>query len=113
MTYDTEFDFDADISVKEPASLILHIDKLTISFVSVLASARGDVVTWRLNFAVGAAIIAITVVINTFLQGGFDLNYIIQEFLGIYFFYFKRFELEEDDQLIYARLTPGYNISWA
>lgn len=31
---------------------------------------------------------------------------------GIDFFYFKRFTLIESESMLFARVTPGYNITW-
>jgi hypothetical protein len=63
--------------------------------------------------AIGSALGIIKIYINNFLKQGFDLNWIVSDVLGIHFFYFKKFTLVEDEELIFARLTPGYNISWA
>lgn len=41
------------------------------------------------------------------------MNWIIKDVLGINFFYFKAFTLVEQEELLFARLTPGFNISWA
>jgi hypothetical protein len=113
LTFDTEIDFTADIHVNEKIRLILKIDAMTIAIKGIIDSARGSLSYWLINFAISAAIGTIMFIINNFLTTGFDLNYIIKDLLGISFFYFKEFTLVEQEQLVFARLTPGFNISWA
>ena len=99
--------------MKEPANLVLQLDSISIAIKGVIDSARGSVSYWLINIAIAGVLGLIKTYINTFLQKGFDLNYIIQDLIGLSFFYFKRFTLVEQEQLIFARLTPGYNFTWA
>ena len=66
-----------------------------------------------LNTGVWAAIAATVLSdVNTLLAGGINAD-IVLGILGISFFYFDKFALVSDEELLYARLTPAYNISWA
>ena len=109
-TYEADIDFDADVSVNEQIKLLMHINNLNIAIIKVIDSAVGNIGYTLINWALWGILGSITLVINTFLSGGFDLNWIISNILGINFFYFKRFMLEEGEQFIYARITPGFHI---
>ena len=109
-TYESIIDFDADVSVNDQIKLLVHINNLNIQIIKVLESARGTIGYTIINFALWGILGSIALVINTFLASGFDLNWIISDILGINFFYFKKFLLEEGEQFIYARITPGFRI---
>ena len=68
---------------------------------------------FNVNLAIWWVITTIVGYINIFLGEGFDLNAIIRDVLGIDFFYLKHMALVEGTELIFARITPGFNISWA
>lgn len=112
LTFDTEIDFTADVHVNEAIKLVINIDKLAITIMGVIDSARGSISYWLINFAISAAIGTITFILNNFLQGGFDMNYIVKDLLGITFFYFKKLVIVEQEALVFARLTPGFTIPW-
>jgi hypothetical protein len=99
--------------VNEKIKLVITIDSLSIVIKGVIDSARGNVSYWLINLAIAGVLGVIKGYINGFLKNGFDLNWIIQDVLGLSFIYFKKFTLVEQEQLIFARLTPGYNFTWA
>jgi hypothetical protein len=77
ITYDTEVDFTADVTVNEQIRLILQLDSLSIAIKGVINSARGSVSYWFINLAIAGVLGVIKVYINGFLKDGFDLNWII------------------------------------
>jgi hypothetical protein len=117
LTYDTEVDFTADVYVEEPGPnqvrLMLKLKSIYIHVMDVIDTAIGPVGYFYINLFLSTACLALPLIINTYLSNGFDLNWIVQDALGLSFFYFKRMVLEEENELIYARLTPGFNITWA
>jgi len=72
----------------------------------------GNFNLFYLNLSIKGVIFFVTIFINTFLQNGFDLNWIIRDVLGISFIYFKAFELTEQESILFAKITPGWNITW-
>lgn len=56
--------------------------------------------------------IAVQTYINSFLKDGFDVNGILRDTFGINFFYFRNFTFVEGEEILFARLTPGFNITW-
>lgn len=112
MTFATEIDFTADVHVNEKIHLILQIDKINIAITGIIDSARGNIGYFLINFAISLALGTIKFIINNFLSSGFDMNWILKDLIGIDFFYFKAFTLVEAEELIFARLTPGFNITW-
>lgn len=77
ITYDTEVDFTAKFEVNDKIRLVLQLDKLSIVIKGVIDSARGSVSYWLINLALGAALGTIRIIINGFLQDGFDMNWIV------------------------------------
>ena len=112
ITYDTEVDFTANVDVNEKIRLVLQLNKLSIVIKGVIDSARGSVSYWLINLALAAALGTVKLLINGYLKDGFDMNWIVQDILGLSFFYFKELSIEEQEQLFFVRLTPGFNISW-
>jgi hypothetical protein len=54
----------------------------------------------------------VSLVLNAYLAQGIDLHNIVQEVLGISFMYFKDFDLTQQEALLFAKITPGWNITW-
>lgn len=114
VTFDTEMTFDTDIKVQnvtngtaEEYKIILKIDSFSWSFKSVIDSVRGSFTLWLLNIAVAAGLATITLIINGLLSNGLEINWLISEILGTDFFYFKDFDLEQFEEVLYVKLTPA------
>lgn len=96
--------------MNEELKIILKIDTLKWVFNSVIQSARGTFSLWLLNLTLSAAMGTIAVIINTLLSGGLDINWLISEILGTDIFYFAAFTLSEQEELLFAKLTPALRL---
>lgn len=110
VTFDTEMTFNSQVTVNEELKIILKIDTLKWVFNSVIDSARGNFSLWLLNLTLSAAMGTIAIIINTLLGGGLDINWLISEILGTDIFYFEAFTLSEQEELLFAKLTPALRI---
>lgn len=52
----------------------------------------------------------IEIIINDLLAGGLNINWLISEILGTDIFYFEAFTLTEEEELLFAKLTPALRI---
>lgn len=92
--------------------VILTISDLYLYFNSVIETKVGDLVVGLLNTSIGAVLATVMFIINNFLSNGLDLNWVMKDVLGIEFIYFKAFEMLEQEELLFVKLTPGWNITW-
>ena len=110
--FNVSMDFTSQVTVNSEMRVILTISNLYLYFNNVIESNVGTFSLFLLNLAIRGVIVIVTAIINGLLQGGLDLNWIIRDVLGITFIYFKAFELTEEESLLFAKLTPGWNITW-
>lgn len=85
----------------------MKIDTLKWVFNSVIDSARGSFSLWLLNITLSLAMTTIAAIINSLFSGGLDINWLISEILGTDIFYFREFTLVEEEELLFAKLTPA------
>lgn len=110
--FDVDADFTSRVTVNKEMRVVLTISNLKMTFQKVVECYVGNFYLFYINTALKAALFGITVIINNFLYNGFDLNWIIKDILKINFIYFKGFELSERENIVFAKITPGWNISW-
>lgn len=107
VTFDTEMTFNSQVTVNEELKIILKIDTLKWVFNSVIDSARGSFSLWLLNITLSLAMTTIAAIINSLFSEGLDINWLISEILGTDIFYFREFTLVEEEELLFAKLTPA------
>ena len=110
--FNVSMDFTSQIKVNSQMRVILTISNLYLYFNNVIETKVGNLSLFSLNLSIRLVVAFVTIIINTFLQGGFDLNWILHDLIGINFVYFKAFELVEDEAILFAKITPGWNITW-
>ena len=94
----------------EDLKIMLKIDTLKWVFNSVIDSVRGNFSLWLLNLSLSAAMTTIAAIINALLAEGLDINWLISEILGTDIFYFSAFTLSEQEELLFAKLTPALRL---
>ena len=72
----------------------------------------GPITYWKINIALAGALIFVEGWINVWLADGWDVNKLLHNLLGFHRMYLKEMVLVEQDELLFARLTPAYNITW-
>ena len=95
-TFDASVDFTSQVTVNDKMRLILTISNLSVYInrcVKTVVGAFNSI--YYFNAEVGVALKVAQVAINTFLSNGLDLNWVINDIIGIKFIYFKAFELTE------------------
>lgn len=110
--FDVSADFTSQVTVNPEMRVILTISDLYLYFNSVIETKVGDLVVGLLNTSIGAVLATVMFIINNFLSNGLDLNWVMKDVLGIEFIYFKAFEMLEQEELLFVKLTPGWNITW-
>jgi hypothetical protein len=63
-----------------------------------------------LNLSLVAAMLTITAIINNLLAGGLNINWLIEQILGTYIFYFPEFTMIEQEEMLFIKLTPGIRL---
>ena len=76
----------------------------------MIDSARGSFTLWLLNLSLSAAMATIAAIINNLLAGGININWLIEQILGTYIFYFPAFTMIEQEELLFIKLTNGIRL---
>ena len=105
-------DFTSTVSVNDEMKIVLKIIDLYIVFNDVIESTVGEFSLFKINLALRGLNYFIKIIVNNLLGTGIDLNMIIRDLLGITFIYFKAFDLTEENSILFAKITPGWNITW-
>jgi hypothetical protein len=92
--------------------IVVKVSNLYLYFNNVIETNVGSFSLFYLNLSIKGLIFFITIIINNLLAEGIDLNWVMRDILGITFIYFKEFDLTENESILFAKITPGWNITW-
>jgi len=107
MTFSTNVDV---TPFNETFLIVVKISSMTWKFNSVIDSQRGSFALWFLNPILAGGMLFVEGIINGLLAGGIDINWLISEILGTDIFYFEAFTLSQDEELLFAKLTPALRL---
>jgi len=121
LTLDTEVDTCLTLEIKTKNAtnttlpdirLVVQINTLKIVVNGVIDTQVGPITYWKINLALAGALLVLEGWINVWLKNGWDVNKLLRNLLGLTHMYLKEMSLVEQDELLFARLTPGWNITW-
>lgn len=121
LTLDTEVDTTLTLSIATNNAtnstapdirLVVQINQLNIVVNGVIDTQVGPITYWKINLALAGALLVLEGWINVWLSNGWDVNALLHKLVGLNLMYLKEMVLVEQDELLFARLTPAYNITW-